>query len=328
MSAADVIDRVLEALLVPSFSRVGIALRRRLDHWQTGAPGALEGKVFVVTGATSGIGRATAVALVRQGATVEIVARDTTKAAVVCETLRGAAQAGHVSWVQADLSDLSSVRTAAVVLLERHDRLHGLVHNAGALDASYAATSEGIEHTAASQVVGPFLFTSLLESALRAGSGRIVWVSSGGMYSQPLSVADLDPAPADYDGTKAYARAKRAQVVLAEMWAERLLGSGVVVHAMHPGWADTPGVARSLPRFRRIMGPLLRDAQEGADTIVWLLTDDHAPRETTGRFWLDRRPRSTHRLRSTRRRDTPEERTRLWQWCNEHASLDLAVPGD
>jgi NAD(P)-dependent dehydrogenase (short-subunit alcohol dehydrogenase family) len=125
--------------------------------------------------------------------------------------------------------------------------------------------------------------------------------------------------PHEYNGTKAYARAKRAQVTLAEMWADRLRADGVSVHAMHPGWADTPGVRRSLPGFRRVMGPLLRTPEEGADTLVWLAADDGRPVETTGRFWLDRRPRDIHRLARTRRSDTPDERRRLWDWCVEHS---------
>jgi NAD(P)-dependent dehydrogenase (short-subunit alcohol dehydrogenase family) len=125
-----------------------------------------------------------------------------------------------------------------------------------------------------------------------------------------------------YNGTKAYARAKRAQVTLAEMWAETLRSDRIAVHAMHPGWADTPGVRRSLPTFRRITGPLLRDAEQGADTLVWLAADDGAPLAATGRFWLDRRPRPIHRLASTRRSDSYDERRRVWAWCVERSGLD------
>ena len=125
----------------------------------------------------------------------------------------------------------------------------------------------------------------------------------------------------DYNGTTAYARAKRAQVTLVELWARRLAADRITVHAMHPGWADTPGVARSLPTFRRVVGPLLRTPEEGADTLVWLAVDDGAPLAESGRFWLDRRPRPLHRLRSTRRSDTPAERERLWNWAVEKSGL-------
>ena len=143
------------------------------------------------------------------------------------------------------------------------------------------------------------------------------------MYTQPLSVAGLDPDPEQYNGTVAYARSKRAQVTLVEMIAERLDSIAVVVHSMHPGWADTPGVARSMPTFRRVVGPLLRTPEQGADTLVWLAADDGEPARTTGLLWLDRRPRPTHRRGATRRADTPDERQRLWDWCVARSAVDL-----
>jgi dehydrogenase/reductase SDR family protein 12 len=272
-------------------------------------------------------GLAAARVLTTLGATVEMIVRDADKAAAVCAGLRAMGAPGVVDFVVADLADLDSVRTAAETIAHRHGAVDALVHNAGALDATFTRSPQGIEHTIASQVVGPFLLTELVLPLLRnAPHARVVWVASGGMYSQPLNVAALESAPDDYDGTKAYARAKRAQVTLAEMWAERLRAEGVVVHAMHPGWADTPGVQRSLPTFRRIVGPLLRTPEDGADTIVWLVVDDGAPIATTGKFWLDRRPRSIHRLPSTRRSDTPAERRRLWDWCVEHAHPTGGAP--
>lgn len=318
---ADGVDGALELAVVPSFTRLGSAARSRLDHWTPVDRYDLTDRVVVITGATSGLGLAAAQTLAADGATLEILARDQVKATKVCERLRDAGASGGVGFVLADLADLDAVRSAAEDVERRHGRVDALVHNAGALDATFALSPQGIERTVASQVVGPFLLTELLLPLLRrAPRARVVWVSSGGMYSERLSVDQLEMCPDAYDGTKAYARSKRAQVTLAEMWAERLRGDGIVVHAMHPGWADTPGVRRSLPTFRRIVGPLLRSPAEGADTIVWLTADDGPPVETTGRFWLDRRVRPIHRLPSTRRSDTPAERRRLWDWCIEHSS--------
>ena len=94
------------------------------------------------------------------------------------------------------------------------------------------------------------------------------------MYSADLTVSGLQMTDADYRGTEQYARAKRAQVVLNEMWAERFGTLGIHFHAMHPGWASTPGVDASLPTFSKVMGPLLRSPEQGADTLVWLAADD------------------------------------------------------
>jgi NAD(P)-dependent dehydrogenase (short-subunit alcohol dehydrogenase family) len=217
--------------------------------------------------------------------------------------------------VVADMGDLDAVRRAAAEITARHERVDVLAHNAGALFAERQSAPCGVEATVAVQVVGPFLLTSLLLPALRrAEPGRVLTVSSGGMYATRLTVDHLEMGD-DYRGVEQYARAKRAQVTLNEMWAQRIAPSEVVFHAMHPGWADTPGVEAALPVFRRVMGPLLRTVDQGADTLVWLAADDGEPAHTTGRFWLDRRPRPVHRLPSTRRSDTPERRARLWEWC-------------
>jgi NAD(P)-dependent dehydrogenase (short-subunit alcohol dehydrogenase family) len=98
-------------------------------------------------------------------------------------------------------------------------------------------------------------------------------------------------------------------VILTELWAERLRDRGIVVHSMHPGWADTPGVSGSLPVFYKLTKPLLRSPDEGADTIVWLCAAAE-PAESTGRFWHDRRPRPTHRMKGTE--ETERERQALW----------------
>ena len=310
---ADIVDQILEVPIAPSFSRLGPIVRSRLDHWNSEYDAT--GKVVVITGATSGLGLTAARQLAAAGARIEVVARNPEKAADVCARLN-AQTPGSAASVIADMGDLDSVRTAASELRARHDRIDGLVHCAGALDATYDRSRQGIEQTVASQVVGPFLLTGLLLDSLRAaGAARVVWVSSGGMYSQPLAVDRLEMTAADYDGSTAYSRAKRAQVTLAEMWAARTAGDGIQVHAMHPGWADTPGVARSLPTFRKLMGPLLRTSEEGADTLVWLIATDDLPPPSSGSFWLDRRPRGIHRLKKTRESDTPTERCALWDWC-------------
>lgn len=323
---ADAVDRALELAIAPSFTRIGCAARSRLDHWASLDRYDLTDRVVVLTGATSGLGLAAAQALAADGARLVIVARNEDKARRVRDGLRNAARGG-VEIVIADTGDLDALRRAGGELAGRLGRVDALVHAAGALDRAYAVSPQGIEQTVASQVVGPFLLTDLLVPLLRAApAARVVWVASGGMYAEPLSVDDLEMDPSDYNGTRAYARAKRAQVTLAELWADRLRPDHVAVHSMHPGWADTPGVRGSLPTFRRIVGPLLRTPAEGADTIVWLAADDGAPVHTTGLFWHDRRPRAVHRLPSTSRSDTPAERQRLWDWCVDRASW-TAGPG-
>jgi len=162
--------------------------------------------------------------------------------------------------------------------------------------------------------------TRVLRPLLEASApSRMIMVASGGMYTEPLDVDTLESVPDSYDGTAAYARCKRAQVALAEGWTRHLRGTGVTVNTMHPGWADTPGLRTALPGFSRIVGPLLRTPEEGADTIAWLAAAP-APSAQSGLFFFDRRARAKHRLRRTRRPDEGLEAVRLWRLCTERTA--------
>ena len=179
--------------------------------------------------------------------------------------------------------------------------------------------------TFATNVLGPFLLTELLLGALEAGArssgepSRIVSVSSGGMYTTGVDLGDLQSeGDGDWSGSMVYARTKRMQLMLTEVWARRLAAGGVTVSAMHPGWADTPGVQDSLPAFHRLMAPVLRTPAEGADTITWLVADPQAGRES-GAFWHDRRRRATSLLPGTR--PAPGEAERLAVACRKLSGL-------
>jgi dehydrogenase/reductase SDR family member 12 len=214
-----------------------------------------------------------------------------------------------------DLSRLASIRSFAGRFPSRSPRLDVLVNNAGVMTETRELSADGIELTFATNVIGPFALTTRLTGLLQASApSRIINVSSGGMYTQRIRVDDLQSRHGDFDGPAVYARSKRAEVILTEIWAQRLAGSGVTVHAMHPGWADTPGIQSSLPHFYRATRPLLRTPAEGADTIVWLGAAAE-PALRSGLFWHDRRPRPTHLLRRTR--ETAAERDSLWAQCAE-----------
>ena len=322
MRLADAVDTIIEAPIVSSFTRIGYDVRSRLDHWTPLSSYDLHGRTVLITGATSGLGLATAETLGRCGAAVILLGRDAAKTERVRKQLVSITGSEDFRTVVADMGDRAAVRRAAHEIMDTHDRLDTVVHNAGALSPMRKANTDGIETTVASQVLGPFLLTGLLLGTLRAcAPARVITMSSGGMYATGLTVDNLEMGD-DYKGADQYARAKRAQVTLNEMWADRLAGQGVVFHAVHPGWADTPGVEASLPTFRRIVGPLLRTPAQGADTVTWLVADAGPPLQTTGKFWLDRRPRPIHKLPTTRRTDTPQRRAQLWEWCMKNSGLD------
>lgn len=296
----DLLDTALDRTLI-GYGRVGYLLRRR-DWPADPPPGALHGKVAIVTGARSGLGRATVAGLARLGATVHMVVRDAERVDPLGEP--------NVVVGECDVADPASVRAYAEGFLATGSPLHVLVHNAGVLPERRTETADGDELAFATHVRGPHRLTEALLPALRAGApSRVLWVTSGGMYAQPLRLDDLQYEHGEYNGTAAYARTKRMQVVLAREWGERLAGEGIVVHSVHPGWADTPGLAESLPRFQRLLRPLLRSPEQGADTVVWLAAAD-APLRCTGRLWHDRRVRPFHYLRRTR--ETASERADLW----------------
>jgi NAD(P)-dependent dehydrogenase (short-subunit alcohol dehydrogenase family) len=302
-------NELQDRLILPgmlSFTKLGYAWRMR--SWAPLAV-SLRGRTVIVTGGTSGLGLAAARQIAALGARVVIVGRSREKAEASRKAIVAASGNDNIGVALADLSLLRDVRKLAHRLLDSEPRIHVLVNNAGVLLNQRTATAEGNETSLATNLLAPFLLTQLLIPRLTAcAPARIVNVSSGGMYTSGLALDDLQYESGTYRGSVAYARAKRALVTLTEMWAEELAPSGVVVNAMHPGWADTPGVANSLRTFHSVTKPLLRDANEGADTITWLAAAPEAG-EVTGAFWLDREPHRTHVLPGTN--PTPDERRRL-----------------
>lgn len=324
MNPRAVVDDLLEVSVVGSFSRIGPAVRRRLFDWQEPSRNALRGRTALVTGPTSGLGRATAEALAGLGARVVLVGRNGKRLARLSDSLMAAHGEDRFPTAEADMSSLASVREAVRRIEATETRLDVLVDNAGAIYPDRRLSSDGIEQTLATLVVGPFGLIAGLMPLLRAtGAARVVAVTSGGSYAQSVDLDDLQLERQPYDGPRAYAKAKRVQVALVREWARRTRGSGVTFNAMHPGWADTPGLADSLPGFYRAMRPLLRPVEDGVDTIVWLAADRDAGR-FNGRLLLDRRPRPFDRIPATRL--SIDDRRRLWRRIVELAGTDDPAP--
>ena len=307
MPLPDVIDRALDALIVPSFTSIGYRLRGLEPVTER-----MDGKRTIITGATSGIGRAAAEQIVALGASLVIVARNEAKALAFRDELVDRHATAVVTIEIADLSLMAEVRALAERLAEG-PTIDVLINNAGALFGERAHTDEGVERTLATNLAGHFLLTNTVAKNI-APDGRVINVSSGGAYTQRISVRYLK-GEKGYDGTTAYAQTKRGQLILTEMWAERL--APIVVHAMHPGWSDTPGLGESLPMFTKIVGPLFRSAEQGADTMVWLAASAEGG-QSTGEFWLDRRPRPFHKTKRTR--ETAGQRRDLWEFLNQTTS--------
>ena len=309
------LDRLAERSVVGSFTSLGYRLR---------APGfcplpRLEGQRILVTGATSGLGLALAGQLLHLGAEVCLVGRSPEKLRVA------AGQVGTPHFERCDLSDLDDVRDLAARLARSFTRLHGLVHNAGILLDRRVLTPQGFEQAHATHLLAPYLLSCELlpllmpESSAEQAQTRIVWVSSGGMYTQRFDPDMCEALRGKYDGVVAYAQQKRGQVLLQEAMQRHASKCGIANYAMHPGWADTPGVARSLPRFYKLTKPLLRSPDEGADTISWLLAGQ-APPGQEGGFFLDRQARAKDRSR--RFRHSAQHAEQVLTRCAELTGVD------
>lgn len=313
------LTRRADQLLLPGislFSRLGYKLGRK-NFKPISA--SVKGKHMVVTGATAGLGLSTAQELARRGAQLTLVVRDEKKAKDTVAGLIRETGNTNIHYEIADLSLLSEVDDLISRMLKRGHPVDVLINNAGALFNPRQETSEGLEKSYALLLLSPYRLTEGLKPLLlKASAPRVINVVSGGMYSQKL---DVDALPNNdsqkYSGSVAYAREKRALMVLTQEWARDWAQEGIVVNAMHPGWADTPGVQDALPLFRKVTKSVLRSSSEGADTIVWLAVASEAAAKS-GQLFLDREVRPAHLLRKTR--DPEGERDKLLKMLSEFSS--------
>jgi NAD(P)-dependent dehydrogenase (short-subunit alcohol dehydrogenase family)/carbon monoxide dehydrogenase subunit G len=305
---------------LPLFTRLGYRLGRKKFSPMSAS---VRGKHMVVTGASAGLGYTTALELARRGADLTLVMRDKARAEQTVATLQ--AETGNVSieYELADLSLMSEVDSLIDRLNRKNKAIDVLVNNAGALFNPRSETTEGHEQSYALLLLSPYRLTMGLKPLLlKAASSRVINVVSGGMYSQRLQVDRLlNDSASEYSGSVAYAREKRALMVLTEEWAREWAQDGIVVNAMHPGWADTPGVKNALPEFRKITRSILRSSEEGADTIVWLAVASEVGK-VSGKLFLDRQIKSPYLLKNTRENEA--ERQKLMNFLGQEALLKFA----
>lgn len=318
-------DKFYDATVALSYGAPGYRLR----HEAFSDPEIdvdLSGKVIVVTGANAGLGFEVASGIVARGGRCAMVCRSPDKAEKAkAKLLQHATDDGDAEVFLADLSSIQETTAAADALLERFGHIDCLVNNAGVLLNDRQESEDGHEVAYATNVLAGFLLTHRLRPALKkADAPRVVHVTSGGMYTQRLAVDSMKNAPKPYDGVQQYARTKRAQVVLNEMWRPLLDADGIVTTAMHPGWADTPGVQSSLPRFQKLLAPMLRSPQQGADTALWLAAKERLSLADSGKLYFDREVRKTHYFDKTK--ETASQRAKLWDVVTSDCGVDLLNP--
>jgi NAD(P)-dependent dehydrogenase (short-subunit alcohol dehydrogenase family) len=251
----------------------------------------MDGKVVLITGGTSGIGKAAAVVLASMGAEVVITGRNKERGETAAEKVRRESGSGKASLMLADLSVQAEVRRLAEEFKERHDRLDVLVNNAGLVQSKRNETPDGIETQLAINHLAPFLLTSLLLDLLKASApSRIVTVSSDAHRWGKLDLDDLQSRKR-YRGMQVYGRTKLANILFTRELAERLEGTGVTANVMHPGGVNTNfGNNQSGPMslLFRAFKPFMRTPEQGADTLIYLATSPEVE-GMTGKYLADRK---------------------------------------
>jgi NAD(P)-dependent dehydrogenase (short-subunit alcohol dehydrogenase family) len=234
----------------------------------------IENKRVVLTGASRGIGRTTALSLAKAGASLSLVVRDRALGEKVVEEIRALGAKGATDVFVADLSSQKEIRRVAAEIVGKHDVLDVLVNNAGAIFMSRELTVDGLERTFATNHLGYFLLTKLLLPALeKAPQARIVNVASAAHRRATLDFGDL-MTERGYRGMKAYGRSKLANILFTRALAKRLEGTNITANCLHPGVVAT-GFGLNNPVFGffvRIAQPFMMSDEGGAKTTVHLVT--------------------------------------------------------
>ncbi|HET9522434.1 MAG TPA: SDR family oxidoreductase [Candidatus Limnocylindrales bacterium] len=261
------------------------------------APHAMHGKSVLITGGTSGIGKAAAIALGSMGARVGITGRDRDRAEQAAADIARESGNPAVDIFIADLSSLVEVRRLASEVLAAYPRLDVLLNNVGGFWAHRHETADGLEHTFALNHLAPFLLTSLLRERLVASApARVVTVSSGAQGMGEIDFDDL-MGVRKYSGQRAYSQSKLANVMFAYELARRLEGTGVTSTVLHPGVTRTSfGVEDAAPAIGpliSVLRPFMRSPARGAETAVYLAGSPEVE-GVTGRYFADRKARRSH----------------------------------
>jgi len=280
--------------------------------------GPLVGRTVLVTGATGGIGRATAMGLATMGANLAITGRDRERTEGAAREIR-AASSGQVDLFVADLSSQSEVRQLADKVLQTYPRIDVLVNNVGGYWNTRHVTPDGFEHTFALNHLAPFLLTNLLLDRLKQSApARVVTVASNAHATGEIDFDDLQ-GEWSYSGSRAYNQSKLANILFTYELAKKLRSSAVTANALHPGVVNTSfgaedprGIQRLIIPFAR---PFLKTPAQGAATSIHLAS---APdlEQVTGGYFADSKPK-----RSSKRSYDEAAAARLWQVSTDLVGL-------
>jgi NAD(P)-dependent dehydrogenase (short-subunit alcohol dehydrogenase family) len=255
----------------------------------------MDGRISLVTGATSGIGRVAAEEIARQGSTAIVVGRSEPKCIATVAEIREATGSENVEYIVADLSSMAEVRRLAEQFLSRYKSLHVLLNNAGVSMSKRVLTVDGFESTFAVNHLSHFLLTNLLlPTVKRSAPARIINVSSA-IHTRGKIDFDNLQGEKRYGGMSAYGQSKLANVLFTYELARRLEGTGVTVNAVHPGFVRTNLSSNTGGAAKMAWSLITRFAltpQQGAETLIYLATSPEV-QNTTGRYFVKKKPVET-----------------------------------
>lgn len=308
-----ILSKILDSSILFSFDRSGFirhAKKFTPEKWSG------EGKVAVITGANAGIGFSSAELLVKNKVETHLLCRSRERGIEATKKLEAKYPNSTIHLHILDISDKEAINIWVKEKAPSHIDI--LINNAGGMSPTLNYTGAGDEVTWATHLLGHYFLTSGLikRGQLNKGS-RVITVTSGGMYLQKLNLSDLLWKNHKYDKYRSYANAKRAQVILTQLWDEKF-GADIRFSSMHPGWVNTKGVSSAMPVFYGILRWRLRTPEQGADTILWLaLTNEEY---SGGKLWFDRSIAPQHKFQFTK--ESEIDRNLLWNLLgerNEHS---------
>ena len=282
----------------------------------------MQGKICMVTGANSGIGKATAMGLASMGATVVMVCRDRTKGEEAQREIIHHSGNESVDLLLADLSSQQAIRRLAHEFQQRYSRLHVLVNNVGSIFPERQMSVDGVEMTFAVNHLASFLLTNLLLETLKASApARIVNVASASQ-SRSIHLDDLQ-SEKKYRPMRAYGQAKLATVLFTYALARRLAGTGVTVNCLHPGAVATGNIDRGIPPYAKpltgIIKRFLITPEQGAQTSLYLATSPEVE-GVTGKYFIQ-----CHEKSSVPISYDPSLQQQVWEVSAELTGLSVSI---
>lgn len=283
------------------------------------------GKIVMITGANSGIGKETAKVLARKGARIIMICRNKERGETALKNLKEETNSDKIELILADLADPEGIQNAVALFKEKYDKLDVLINNAGLVLSKRKVTALGYEKTFAVNHLGHFLLTNLLlDILIKSAPSRIINVSSGVHYSANINFDDINLS-SRYRGYRAYANSKLANLLFTYELARKLEGTGVTVNALHPGFVRSNFGRRGRKLYQRIFFDVARSfaksVEKGAKTSIYLASSPEV-KDVTGKYFVNSKPKKSSHTSYDR-----EAQKKLWQLSiNTFKDMTIFLP--